>query len=165
MSKVKEYPTQSELKRLYSYEDGNLIHNFNYPQVRAGDVAGSVNANGYIHVGISGAVYRAHRLIWIYHFGENPSLDIDHVDGNKINNRIENLRLLSRSHNLHNARSKTRKWKGGCVGVNWVEPRKYFQATICVNYKSHYLGSGSLFEACCLRKRAELEHYKDTNLL
>ena len=160
MSKVKLHPTQEQLKDLFSYRDGHLIHLKAKGRVGVGSIAGQPRPNGYISIGVHGGIYRAHRLIWIYHHGFNPVVDIDHIDKNKQNNNIENLRTLTRSQNLHNAKAK-RGNKGGCVGVNWIKAKKRWKVSICINYNHMILkeASSDYFEACCLRKAAELKHY------
>jgi len=156
MSKVKQYPSQEILKQNFIYANGFLIHKNIRVGVKQGSIAGyESKTTGYISIGLNSSKYRAHRLIWIFHHGYSPSDDIDHIDGNKTNNKIENLRVLTRSQNLHNAKAK-RGNKGGCTGVNWVASKKYWQATICINYKQQYLGSSnSYLDACALRKSAE----------
>jgi len=152
MSKVKQYPSQETLKQNFIYKNGFLIHKNARIGVKQGAIAGyESKTTGYVYIDL----YKAHRLIWIFHYSYSPSDDIDHIDGNKTNNKIENLRVLTRSQNLHNAKAK-RGNKGGCTGVSWVESKKRWQATICINYKQKYLGSSnSYLDACALRKSAE----------
>ena len=160
MSAVKQYPSQDYLKSIFEYRDGQLISTKTGRGCRTGRAVGSISkTTGYVNVLIEGNLYKAHRIIWVLLNGENPALDIDHIDRDKTNNRIENLRLLTRSQNLHNAKAK-RGNKGGCTGVCFIKSKGYWVATICVNYKTTRLGcSRSYFEACCLRKSAELKYF------
>lgn len=67
-------------------------------RVRVGAVAGSVNKRlGYVVIGIGGVTYYAHRLAWLYVHGEMPSDQIDHIDGDRANNALVNLRKASMS--------------------------------------------------------------------
>ena len=106
----------------------------------------------------------AHRLIWIYHYGQDPDLDIDHIDRNRANNRIENLRLVTRSQNNHNAKPRVSKYKYGCNGVCWHSGSKVFEATIQINKKRFRLGRGDYLHCCALRKSAELKYKMELNL-
>jgi len=101
---MKEYPTQEYLKSILTYRDGMLywkvLVKTNMP---IGSRAGTKNSKGYRHVVIDKTRYLEHRLIWIWHNGNIVSdLVIDHIDRNKENNKIENLRALTNSQNLHN---------------------------------------------------------------
>ena len=98
----KEQLSQDNLKWLFDYDviQGRLIrmvHSAGRPAKER-----SPNSNGYYVMMVRGERYYEHRLIWLYHYGELPSDDlvIDHIDGNRMNNRIENLQLLTRYENM-----------------------------------------------------------------
>lgn len=82
------------------HEDGYLISNATNKQV------GRLNEEGYVRIrGSNGKEYRAHRIIWSLFYGEIPEgCLIDHIDGNRSNNKIENLRLATREQNNVNRR-------------------------------------------------------------
>ena len=148
MSKLKPHPSKEFLIKNFTYLDGSLYF------VKSGKIVGTISTTGYLRVKIDKKDYAVHRLIWIYHYGDT-NLDIDHIDRNKTNNKIENLRAVTRSQNLHNATAK-RGNRGGCIGVNYNKNGCRWQASIRVNYKQYYLGSSlDYFEACCLRKSGE----------
>lgn len=89
--------------------------------MRKGSQAGSVNSSGYSQIQIEGKRYVSHKLAWLYVTGEYPECEIDHVDGNKLNNVFTNLRKCSRSENLLNTKiMKTNKTgvKGVCLNKN-----------------------------------------------
>ena len=81
----------------------------------------------------------AHRVAWVLHFGEWPHMHIDHVNGDRTDNRIVNLRLASRSNNQHNQgirKSNT----SGFKGVSWNRQCQKWSAWIRCRGMSHYLG-------------------------
>lgn len=131
-----------------------------------GKPIGCSNTRGYQTVFYEGSQWAVHRLAWIYHNGEIPEgLEIDHINRIKSDNRLENIRLVSRHENLHNATAK-RGNKGGCVGVNWIKSKGIWRASICIKYSHTQLGSSKdYFEACCLRKSAEVKYYKEIGLI
>jgi len=94
---------------------------------------GHVNVYRYFHV--DGKRYAAHRLAWLYVYGEWPSSELDHVNGDKLDNRIENLRLATRAEN--NANTKCRS-KVGLKGV--VKVRNRYRAGITIDRQFHYIG-------------------------
>lgn len=110
----KTYPTQEELRLLFDYQEGNLISKADVPRGRRkGDVAGTICGDGYRYVSIKGKKYLHHRLVWIWHNGEAPPI-LDHINSDKADNRIENLRPLSHRENI--LRSKIKELPPGvCV--------------------------------------------------
>lgn len=105
----------------------------------AGSVAGCKTARGYIRISISGKIYMAHRLAWLYVLGVWPAGDIDHIDGDKTNNRFANLRDVSTSVNMQNQRKAQPRNASGFLGVTIHGGR--FEASIKLNGKNIYLGS------------------------
>lgn len=103
------------------------------------DIAGRKAPDGRVLIGIMGERYRAHRLAWFYMFGEWPSDEIDHINGNTSDNRIENLRILNRrsnSENLHKAKSHNQSGYLGVIARNG----RYFSQIVVLG-KKKYLGS------------------------
>ena len=102
---------------------------------------GSINAHGRVCVKVVGWVFYAHRLAWIYVFGTIPEGNvIDHIDGNPLNNSIENLRAITQAQNMQNQR---RAHKGNKTGLLGVRPSGYgrFMAGIRINGKAKHLGT------------------------
>jgi hypothetical protein len=73
-------------------------------RVVVGSAAGSIDHQGYLRIVIDGSSYRAHRLAWFWTNGAWPAMQIDHIDGNKLNNSIANLRDVSAGVNAQNKR-------------------------------------------------------------
>ena len=119
--------------------------------VKTGATVGSVNPDGYLYVHISKNIYPVHRLVFIMHNGYNPENDIDHINRDKKDNRIENLREVSRSCNNRN-RPLMRNNKSGIAGVYWCVRKKRWKAVIKVDGKIKYLGlHKDKIEAACFR--------------
>lgn len=97
--------TQDLLHELFEYRDGQLYNRITRsPRATKGSVAGSYNpSNGYMRVAIAKRTYQLSRIIWMFHHGDiSEKLEVDHIDQNPLNNRIENLRLLDRHRNEWN---------------------------------------------------------------
>jgi len=84
----------------------------------AGQVTGCPDNQGYLKIQIDGKSFRAHRLAWLYVHGEWPRGHIDHVNGNRSDNRIDNLRDTTREVNLQNQRKAVCTNKSGLLGVS-----------------------------------------------
>lgn len=109
MSIIKSHGlTQAMLKEYFRYEPstGNF-HRLKLParsgKLKLEEVAGSINTAGYVNIFILSICYKAHRLAFLYMLGEVPDY-IDHVDGNKANNKWENLRPATKCQNGYNAK-------------------------------------------------------------
>lgn len=97
----------------------------------------AVDARGYGIGGINGALYSAHRVVWAFVHGEWPTLQVDHINGNRTDNRIVNLRLVSNRHNSMNSAMK-RNNTSGFPGVSWHRNR--FRAQIKIHGRQKFLG-------------------------
>ncbi len=123
----------------------------------AGTVAGSMDEFGYIRVRIVGKRYRAHRLIWLLTHGVEPQC-IDHIDGNRANNRLNNLRDVDAIDNNRNS-SIGQLNTSGHLGVTWFRQTSKWRAQIKVGKRTLHLGFFERFEdAVEARKNAEAEH-------
>lgn len=95
---------------------------------------------GYAKTKVDGRAYFNHRLAWLFVYGAFPLGDIDHIDGDKLNNRISNLRDVDRSTNLENQRKPWKKNKAMLLGVSSHGSKGRFQAQIQVRGIKTYLG-------------------------
>ena len=125
--------TQNHLKSVLKYENGNLYWINSRPKIRAGALAGTVSSNGYRVIQLNWKIYKAHRLIFLYHHGYLPER-IDHKDRNSLNNNIENLRPCNQSLNMANSSMKSTN-TSGYKGVSFRSDTKKWQASLMKNYK------------------------------
>jgi hypothetical protein len=124
------------LHQHFKYEDGYLI---SFKRLKTGKPVGFINTDtGYVQVGINKKLYQAHRLIFLYHKGYLPKT-IDHIDQNKSNNKIENLREVTTSENCHN-QTKRKTNKSGYKGVSYHKASKKWAAQVCIQYKKTMIG-------------------------
>lgn len=113
---------------------------------------------GYLQCGLSGKSYLAHRIAWAIFFGTWPDGEIDHINGNRTDNRIKNLRAVSSSENSKNS-SVPRTNTSGVVGVYWNTRDARWLAQIKVSRKQIYLGQFRDFDdAVKARKEAEKKY-------
>ena len=114
-------------------EDATKSWNTQFAWTRCGSPS-----NGYILIRINGKGYRAHRLVWLITHGYWPEMEIDHVNGDKKDNRLTNLRLADRVQQGHNRKSSG---KSGLLGVHWCKNAKKWISFTRLNSKKKYLGS------------------------
>lgn len=157
--------TQDELKARLHYDPETGVFTWKEnPQRRAqwnatfaGKPAGSVIDTGYVRIRIDDKGHRAHRLAWLYVHGYLPE-EIDHIDGDKTNNAIANLRSVTHSENLRNTRKNTRNTTG-IVGVTYRPSRNQWLAYITINRKRIHGGIfGTKEEAVKARKALERKY-------
>ena len=123
-----------------------------------GKVTGSKDGQGYLSVRISGRLFLAHRVAWALHQGVWPADQIDHIDGCRTNNRISNLRAVTREENGRNQRIY-RNNNSGVVGVFLDKQKNRWKAQINANGRQISLGNFEDFlDAVASRKRAEREY-------
>jgi len=98
-----------------------------------------MHKKGYIHIKYEGEIYKAHRLIWKWWYGYDPE-QVDHVNGDKSDNRIDNLRNVNNKTNCRN-RTKQNNNTSGFTGVTWFEQAGKWRAQIKIDQKQIYIGS------------------------
>ncbi len=149
--------TQERVKELFDYRgDGVLVRRVTVCNcARVGDLAGSLHCDGYLQVQIDGPSYLAHRIIWLWHKGYLPEHGLDHIDRNKLNNRIDNPREVGRQCNIRNTGNGKRN-SSGIKGVCWDRTADKWISQIMINRKQIKLGYHSDFtEAVAHRLAAE----------
>lgn len=149
--------TQELVRHLFNYNPETGILRWRNPtntKIRKGAIAGSKTYN-YYRVNIYNRNYRLHRIIWLYVHGYFPENEIDHIDRNGQNNKLNNLREVSRQCNLRNTGLYTTN-KSGITGVYFDKTRFTWCAFIRVNGKLYNLGCCfDYIEAACTRLAAE----------
>lgn len=121
--------------------------------------AGTRLSTGYIGVVVGKRRYLAHRICWVVHFGAWPSDQIDHINGDKADNRICNLREATNAQNGKNARTPISNTSGVC-GVTYDKVNRRWRSLIKVNGRQIHLGRWQSFEdAVKARKVAEQRHF------
>lgn len=136
------------LKENIEYVDGHLVckkrwHN----KLQVGQKLGKIRG-GYVVISVLGKRYKAHRLIFLLCNGTLPPI-IDHIDRDKLNNNIENLRPASKSENERN-REKYSTNTSGYKGVWFHKQRNKWVAEITINGKANKLGLFDTPEAAAL---------------
>ncbi len=151
------YDTVNDLLR-YDPESGDLFWRANRAKMKAGSVAGGIGGKGYWHVSINNKSYLAHRIIWLIYYGRWPEDQLDHINHNKLDNRIKNLRSVMGYENNRNTTIRKDN-KSGVIGVFWHSTQKVWESNIGVDGQLKYLGIyDNIFDAVCARKSAEIKY-------
>ena len=134
-------------------------------KVVVGREAGSTHSSGYVTIRIDTQRYYAHRLAWCYVYGSWPPDEIDHINGDRADNRIANLRTATRKQNMENRAHAT--GASGYRGVCWLEANQKWRASITHNGKCIHLGLfGTAEEASAAYKEAAaIYHTHNRSLL
>jgi hypothetical protein len=134
--------TQEQLMQLVHYEPttGVFTRIRSHRKDRLGKEPGGLNTKGYVQIRINNKLYLAHRLAWLYVYGEFPINQIDHIDGQKTNNKITNLREATNKQNQENTPLKSNNTTG-FRGVHFNKKNNNYRAYICHNRRQISLGS------------------------
>ena len=148
---------QAEVKRKLSY--CKLTGVFTWLSgSRKGMQAGcahNTKGKSYINLKVSGTSYLAHRLAFLYVTGRMPVNEVDHINGNGLDNSWRNMRDVTRSENGQNQKLFSTN-KSGITGVRYIKSRNKWRAIIMSNGSSRYLGDfKDKFNAICARKSAD----------
>jgi hypothetical protein len=135
--------TVERLRELLHYDPytGVFKHRSARAWYAAGAIAGRSGNGRNCDVSVDGKRYAAHRLAWLYVYGKWPDQEIDHIDCNPRNNRISNLRDVSREINTQNQRvAHANNTTSGLLGVSLNKRSGLYRARIVVNKRAHSLG-------------------------
>ena len=152
--------TQERVRELFTYEEvtGNLYRNIKAGNSKIGDIAGCLDTkSGYLKVTVDYKQTMNHRVLWLYVHGYLPKY-IDHINGNRSNNRLENLREASIVENNRN-KSISKNNTSGYNGISFDTSRNKW--IVAINFKegNKHLGRfESLEDAIKVRKAAEIKY-------
>lgn len=154
--------SQDYLKSILSYDE--LTGDFAWlvckgRGVKVGMIAGRKGNDGYVGIGMDGKKYPAHILAWVYSYGSIPDGQIDHINHNRSDNRLDNLRDVTRKENQRNRTLNKNNTSGFC-GITKTTKSERWQVQVGINGKSVYVGCfKSKDEAVKARDKA----YKENN--
>jgi hypothetical protein len=149
--------TQEYAHSLFEYKDGSLYWKVKKaPHVKVGAKVGSPEVNGYETVMVDGRNWRVHRLVFLMQHGYLPTM-IDHINGNRKDNRIDNLRAADKQTNTYNQVLK-RNNKSGIKGVSWNNDRQKWAVRVNHNKKTYqkYVKDLELAELVAIEMREKL---------
>ena len=151
---------QSEALTLFAYQNGNLYWRVKPSRgVHIGDEVGTICSTGHRRAMYKRKLYAVHRLIWLMHYGDMPA-DIDHKDTNKLNNRLENLRIAKgkNQQNVGFRKDNTSKAKN----VYWHKPTMRWSVIVTANKQRHNVGYFDDFElADLVATEARVKYHKE----
>lgn len=113
-------PSADRLNELFELSGSDLVARKSRGCIKSGSVCGYKRKDGYIRVKVDGALVMAHRIVWKMLHGDEPSF-IDHINGDRSDNRPENLRAVTSSDNKSNERLRVDS-TSGFIGVTWHTP-------------------------------------------
>ena len=140
--------TRERLKELLDYDPETGVFRWRVSRgnkIPAGSLAGCLGGDRYWHICIDYKIYAAHRLIWLYHKGVWPKDQIDHINGDRLDNRVVNLREANNQQNHMNI-GITRANTSGVRGVSQDRPGGKWRAQIVVQGRQRLLGYFQLKE-------------------
>lgn len=129
---MKKELTAERLREVLHYDENTGVFTWqtsNSNRAPSGSKAGSLDSKGYARIRVDGQDYRAHRLAWLWVFGAWPQSLVDHINHEKTDNRICNLREATASQNQQNRRL-SRNNTSGYTGVHWDRHNNKWGATI-----------------------------------
>ena len=134
--------TAEKARELLDYDPETGVFTWRVAKGRKskGMLAGCIDHYGYVQIGIDGTHYKGHRIALLITNGSWPSEHIDHINGIRDDNRIDNLREASQSINMQNLLRPMSGNTSGFLGVCWDTEKQSFLAQIKTNGKNKFLG-------------------------
>ena len=134
--------TAKRARELFDYDPltGVLTRRAYLRGHKVGEVVGGVNSDGYRRVYTGKRSYLVHRVAWLMAHNAWPTNTIDHINGDKLDNRLANLRDVSRQENKENMRGPRADNQSGFLGVYWHKHVQKFQTSIRTSGKLIHLG-------------------------
>ena len=135
--------TQKRLMELFEYDkDSGVFKRLvsNGGRWKVGSIAGTTLNSDYVKISVDGLIYVAHRLAWLYINGNMPRNDIDHINGDKRDNRLSNLRIATRSQNMQNCKhARINNKSSGLLGA--YKNKKNWCSKITLDGNQYSLGT------------------------
>lgn len=141
--------TPERLKEVLRYDPRTgffrwVAHRYSW---RVSAIAGCLDDYGYVIINIDNKNYKAHRLAWMYTYGFFPEKQIDHINGDKNDNRFDNIRLATRLENSHNQHDAHCDSNSGIRGVGMKKGRTKYRVQISIDGKPREFSANTLSEA------------------
>lgn len=142
--------TTERVRELFDYlPTGKLVRLVRHSRrSKVGEEIGSTDSLGYRQASVDGRIYMVHRLIWLWH-GNDAAEELDHINGNRADNRIENLRAATHAQNGWNKRLQSNNTTG-VKGVTWKREKQMFCVRVAANGQRHHIGYFKSLEAAAL---------------
>lgn len=157
----------AEVRRVLSYDPATGEFRWNVRSDRdaswnarfSDEIAGAVLTNGYRYINFNKKLHLAHRIAWLWMTGAQPEVQIDHINGDRADNRWSNLRAATQKQNSANQGLRTNN-RSGVKGVSWESRSKKWRADITIGGKQIVLGRFRTIEdAAAARRAAETDHH------
>lgn len=166
VNRLRKFTPVERIIELFNYDQytGIVTRKTKRAQFKAGSVVGTKHISGYLAARVDGNIYLLHRLIWCIVYGNWPDCYIDHIDGNKKNNIISNLREATHTENTQNAKIREDN-TSGIKGVHYSNKLDKWVARVQTENKRVHLGAFSTLEEAqdCIEKFRLDSHKNFTN--
>ena len=143
-----EFDYKNYIKNHFVYFNGKLYRNDRR------NSNGSLDKDGYLIIKVKGKQFKAHRIVWLLCKGDFPKLVIDHIDRNRLNNKIENLREVTPKENFQNRTIHPNK-DTGVVGIYKDKKTKGLKAIYCFHTAGKTFRFRTLDEAIIAKRKAK----------
>ena len=137
-----------------------------YGRIKTGTTAGTLDPSGYVKINLDHTPRYAHRLAWLLHYGEFPTHQIDHINMDRADNRINNLRKATNAQNSRNRGAQSNNKSTGVKGVRFIEKYGLYVVSITVDGIAHNRGCfRNIKDAAAEYERAAQELHREFHRL